>query len=195
MEVEILKYPFMLLDNNVEISILNWLQSIRTPIGDVIMPIITKLGDAGAIWVLLAIVLLLIPKTRKSGVMLVMALLVDLVLCNGILKNLFGRIRPFDVNDTVQLLIQRPDDFSFPSGHTAVSFTAVAALFFAGERKLGFSALVFAVLIAFSRMYLYVHYPTDILGGVIAGIIAGYIGNYIVKQLEKLKKKNGRRSG
>lgn len=177
----------MLLDSNVEINILNWIQSIRTPIGDVIMPLITKLGDAGMIWILLSIVLLLIPKTRKSGAILTMALCVDLVLCNGILKNLFGRVRPFDVNTSAQLLILKPDDFSFPSGHTAASFAAVSALFLAGERKLWIPALVLAVLIAFSRLYLYVHYPTDILGGIIVGIIAGCVGNWIVKQLGKLK--------
>ena len=172
----------------MEISILNWIQSMRTPLGDAIIPLITKLGDAGIIWILLSIVLLIIPKTRKSGVILAVALCVDVVLCNGILKNLFKRIRPCDVNTAIQLLVVKPDDFSFPSGHTAASFAAVAALYFAGERKLWIPALVLAVFIAFSRLYLYVHYPTDILGGIIVGIIAGYISNWIRNQLEKRRK-------
>ena len=83
------------------------------------------------------------------------ALVVDLILCNGILKNLVGRTRPFDVNTSVSILINKPRDFSFPSGHTAVSFAAVAALFFSGEKKLWKISLVAAVLIAFSRLYLY----------------------------------------
>ena len=172
----------------MENSILDWIQSMRTPIGDAAVPFITKLGDAGMIWILLSVVLLLIPRTRKSGVVLAAALCVDVVLCNGMLKNLFRRIRPCDVNTSIQLLVARPDDFSFPSGHTAASFAAVAALILAGERKLWIPALALAVSIAFSRLYLYVHYPTDILGGIAVGIFAGYAGNWIVNQLEKKRK-------
>ena len=161
---------------------------MRTPIGDMVIPLITKLGDAGGIWILLSVVLLLIPRTRKSGAILAAALCVDVVLCNGILKNLFRRIRPCDVNTSIQLLVARPDDFSFPSGHTAASFAAVAALMLAGERKLWMPALVLAVFMAFSRLYLYVHYPTDILGGIAVGIFAGYVGYRIVNQLWKKKK-------
>lgn len=169
-------------------SILEWIQSIRTPIGDMVMPLITRLGDAGAVWILLAVILLVIPKTRKSGAVLVAALCVDVILCNGILKNLFGRVRPCDINTSLPLLIARPDDFSFPSGHTAASFAAVEALRLVGEKKLWKPALLLAVLIAFSRLYLYVHYPTDILGGVIVGIIAGHIGNWVINQSEKMRK-------
>ena len=134
------------------------------------------------VWILLAVILLVIPKTRKSGIVLMTALCVDLVLCNGILKNLFARIRPCDINTQVQLLIARPDEFSFPSGHTAASFTAVAALSLSGEKKLWKPAFMLACLIAFSRLYLYVHYPTDILGGILVGIAAGYIGYMAVSR-------------
>lgn len=169
----------------IEICILDWIQSIRTPVGDMVMPFITRIGNIGAVWILLAVVLLIIPKTRKSGAVLAAALCVDVVLCNGILKNLFGRIRPCDVNTSVQLLIMRPDDFSFPSGHTAASFAAVTALMMAGEQKLWKPALALAVLIAFSRLYLYVHYPTDILGGMIVGGAAGIIGYLAVGRFGK----------
>lgn len=172
----------------MEISILDWIQSTRTPIGDVVVPLITKLGDAGMVWILLSVVLLLIPRTRKSGAILAAALCVDVVLCNGILKNLFRRIRPCDVNTSIRLLIARPDDFSFPSGHTAASFAAVTALMLAGEKKLWMPALALAVFIAFSRLYLYVHYPTDILGGIAVGIFAGYVGNWIINLLGEKKK-------
>lgn len=168
-----------------EFMILDWIQGIRSPIGDVLMIFFSKLGNAGAIWILLAVILLLIPKTRKSGAILVMALCIDLILCNVILKNIFCRIRPCDVNTTIQLLIDRPSDYSFPSGHTAASFAAVAALFFAGEKRLWKPALLLAVLIAFSRVYLYVHYPTDILGGMAVGVIAGYLGYRFVGEKEK----------
>lgn len=171
----------------IEISILDWIQGIRTPVGDMVMTFITRLGDAGAVWIHLAVILLMIPKTRKSGAVLAAALCVDVVLCNGILKNLVGRIRPCDVNPSILLLIPRPDDFSFPSGHTAASFTAVMALLLAGERKLWKPALALAVLIAFSRMYLYVHYPTDILGGMVVGGVSGYVGCLAVGKLGQWK--------
>ena len=165
----------------IEFRILDFIQGMRTPVGDAVMCFITKLGNAGMIWIVLAVILLLIPKTRKTGIIILAALCIDLVVCNGILKNLYARIRPCDVNTQIQLLIARPDDFSFPSGHTAASFAAVAALYFSGERKLWKPALVLACLIAFSRLYLYVHYPTDILGGILVGIAAGYIG-YVMNQ-------------
>ncbi len=179
---------------NMEFQILDWIQSIRTPLGDVVMPWISALGNAGMIWIVLAAVLLLIPKTRKSGVILALALCMDVLMCNVILKNVFARIRPCDMNTAVQLLIARPVDFSFPSGHTAASFASAAALFFAGEKKLWKPVLVLAVLIAFSRLYLYVHYPTDILGGIVVGVTAGYLGylleGYLVKLVRKKKGEN-----
>ena len=151
----------------MEIQILNWLQSLHTPILDKIMQLITHLGDMGIIWIILTIVMLLIPKTRKSGVIMAAALIVDVILCNVILKNLIARVRPYDVNTAVQVLVAKPKDFSF---------TAVMALYLAGEKKLWKPALALAILIAFSRMYLYVHYPTDILGGVIFGSLSAWIG-------------------
>jgi len=171
-----------------EIRVLDWIQSVRTPAMDSLMCFITKLGNAGMIWILLTSILLLTPRKRKSGAILAAALCVNILLCNGILKNLFCRIRPCDVNTSVRLLIAKPNDFSFPSGHTAASFAAVAALYLAGERKIWKTALVFAVFMAFSRLYLYVHYPTDIFGGIIVGIAAGYIGYRIIRKLQKLNK-------
>ena len=168
----------------MELQILDAIQTIRTPILDRLMWFITSLGSAGRVWILLAVILLIRPKTRKSGAIILTALVFDLILCNGILKNLVGRTRPFDVNTSVSILINKPRDFSFPSGHTAVSFAAVAALFFSGEKKLWKISLVAAVLIAFSRLYLYVHYPTDILGGIVVGILAGYIGYRVVDWLQ-----------
>lgn len=163
----------------IEIQILDWMQNIRTPFGDIIVPLISGLGNAGIIWIALTIVLLIIPKTRRSGLIMALALIADLILCNGILKNLVARTRPYDVNTVVNLLIEKPVDYSFPSGHTAASFAAVTALYLAGEKKLWKPALVLSILIAFTRMYLYVHYPTDILGGIAVGIISGYIGFFI----------------
>ena len=172
----------------MEFQILDALQTIHNPVLDTVMCGITRLGDAGIIWILLCIVLLVLPKTRKSGVILMAALLVDLVICNGILKPLVHRIRPFDVRTGIELLVKRPTDFSFPSGHTAASFASVMALYLAGEKKIWISSLGLAVLIAFSRLYLYVHYPTDVLGGVVAGLAAGALGYWLMKKVQELKK-------
>ena len=161
---------------NIELSILDWIQTLLTPFLDKIMVFITRLGDAGIIWILLSIVLLLIPKTRKSGAVMVVALVVDVLLCNIVLKNLVARTRPYDVNTGVHLLVAKLHDYSFPSGHTAASFASVTALYLAGEKKLWKFALVLACLIAISRLYLYVHYPTDVLGGILFGVISGYLG-------------------
>lgn len=171
----------------LEIQILDWIQGFHAPVGDTLMTFITSLGDAGKIWIVLTIILLVIPRTRKTGVIMAIALILDLILCNGILKNLVARTRPFDVNTSIQLLIAKPHDYSFPSGHTAASFAAVAALYFAGEKKMCAPALVLAVLIACSRMYLYVHYPTDILGGIIVGILCGYLANKVVQRISSSK--------
>ena len=113
------------------------------------------------------------------------ALILDGIFCNLLLKNLVRRIRPCDINDAVRLLIPYPSDYSFPSGHTAVSFAAASALYFAGEKYLWKAALVLAAFIAFSRMYLYVHYPTDVLGGAVVGVISGYIGYKVTLRMSR----------
>ena len=169
---------------NIELKILDWFQTLHTPVLDKFMTSVTKLGNAGIFWIILTVLFLLIPKMRKTGVVIAAALIIDLLLCNVLLKNLVARTRPYDVNTGIQLLVAKLRDYSFPSGHTAASFASAAALNFTGEKKLWKPALVLACLIAVSRLYLYVHYPTDVLGGVVIGIIAGYLGYRLVKVLE-----------
>lgn len=172
----------------MELRFLDFLQTIHTPLLDKILAFITSLGNAGIIWIVLAVVLLILPKTRKAGIIVAAALLMDLILCNLILKNLVARVRPYDVNTAIAILIKKPLDFSFPSGHTAASFAAMTALVLAKMKKAWIAALVLAVLIAFSRLYFYVHYPTDVLGGAIVGILSGIIGYAIVEKLDKRRK-------
>ena len=172
----------------MELRFLDFLQTIHTPLLDKILAFITSLGNAGIIWIVLAVVLLILPKTRKTGIIVAAALLMDLILCNLILKNLVARVRPYDVNTAIAILIKKPLDFSFPSGHTAASFAAMTALFLAKMKKAWIAALVLAVLIAFSRLYFYVHYPTDVLGGAVAGNLSGIIGYAIVEKIDKRRK-------
>lgn len=172
----------------MELRFLDFLQTIHTPLLDKILAFITSLGNAGIIWIGLAVVLLILPKTRKAGIIVAAALLVDLILCNLILKNLVARVRPYDVNTAIAILIKKPLDFSFPSGHTAASFAAMTALFLAKMKKAWIAALILAVLIAFSRLYFYVHYPTDVLGGIVVGILSGVLGYAIVEKLDKRRR-------
>lgn len=160
----------------MELSILNWIQTyLRSDVLDTVMPLISRLADHGEVWILLALVLLAVKGQRLYGGAVALGLTLDLIACNMILKPLVGRLRPFLLNPDVVLLITPPGDASFPSGHTAASFAAVFALKTAGS-PLWKPALVLAVLIAFSRLYLYVHWPSDVLGGAVLGAVVGWTG-------------------
>ncbi len=171
-----------------DLPILDWMAAnLKCAFLDFLMPLITVLGDAGIFWIAVAVVLLFIPKQRKAGLSMGIALLIGLVVCNMILKPWVGRIRPYDYQlihfgKTIELLIATPHDFSFPSGHTIASFEAAVALT-VHNRKLGIPALILAVLIAFSRMYLYVHYPTDVLASIILGTGIAFLGCFLAKKI------------
>ncbi len=166
-----------------DLSILNFIQEHwKTPFGDAVMPVVTKLGDAGIIWIIIAVILLFIKKYRRAGAGMIVAMLLGLLFGNAILKNLIARDRPFAFNEAVTLLIDRPTDFSFPSGHTLSSFAAATVLL-CNNKRLGIPALALACLIAFSRMYLYVHYPTDILCGILLGVALAFFAVWIVNRL------------
>lgn len=159
----------------IEFAVLDFIQKyLRTPAGDVLMTFITSLGNGGGLWLILGGVLLIQKKHRKTAVLLFLALGIELIICNVWLKNAFAVPRPCDLNPDVQLLIPKPQEYSFPSGHTGASFAAVCALFLGKERR-WYLAVIPAVMIAFSRMYLYVHFPSDILGGIIVGVGSGYL--------------------
>lgn len=162
-----------------EISFLQWIQenivcSWLTPI----MQTVTELGNMGLIWVLVTVALLIFPQTRKYGLISALALIINALVCNGLLKSIFARPRPFTVTD-IQLLIPPPGGYSFPSGHTSSSFAAATSLCF-WNKKAGIVGIILASLIAFSRMYFFVHYPTDVLCGLILGIAAAFLAKAIV---------------
>ena len=158
--------------------------TMRSGFFDSIMPYITKLGDDGIFWIALALILLIPKKSRRTGAAMGVAMLIGLIIGNGLLKNIIARPRPFDISDTVvprnSLLIDPPTDYSFPSGHTLASFEAATALY-KDHTLYGFAAFVLALLIAFSRIYLQVHYPSDVLGGAILGFLFGLLGSTIVR--------------
>ncbi len=176
-----------------EFSVLDFIQvHLRSGLGDAVMPLITHLGDSGAIWAVMSLGLLFHPKTRKAGAAMAAALALEVVCCNLVLKPFVARVRPCDINTAVGLLVPRPDDFSFPSGHTGASFAAAFALYFSKSR-LYLPAFILAALIGFSRLYLYVHYPTDVLAGTLLGVLLGWAGYALVSRTGDLKaaKKKG----
>jgi undecaprenyl-diphosphatase len=154
---------------NWEFAFLDFIyQHLYHPISNAFMIFITYLGEFGWIWILISLLLLCKKKYRPYGVLMLCSLLLTFLIGEVGLKNIVGRVRPCDVQASLPILIPRPDGFSFPSGHAASSFTAAVILFHA-NRKWGIGALILASLIAFSRIYLYVHYPTDVLAGICLG--------------------------
>lgn len=168
-----------------ELGILDFIQEhIRCGFLDWFFSTITRLGDSGIFWILLAVILLFFKKTRKTGLMMGIALLCGLIVGNITLKPLIHRIRPYDLNPDVTLLIDRLSDFSFPSGHTLSSFEGATVLMIR-DKRFGVPAIVLAVCIALSRLYLYVHYPTDVLAGAILGIGFGFLAVAVVNAVQK----------
>ncbi len=152
----------------LDIQILQGISHLQCGFLDALMPVITALGDYGAIWIAFGLVLLFCPKYRRKSVVMLLALLAGVVIGQGIIKPLVGRIRPFAELGITELLIPLPTDFSFPSGHTLASVSAALVILYM-NRKWGIAACCLAALIIFSRMYLWVHYPSDILAGAFIG--------------------------
>ncbi len=165
-----------------EIELLKGIQNIfNNSFFDTLMPAVTRFGDGGLIWIVCAVVLLCTKKYRRVGITLAAGLLMGLLIGNVVLKNLVMRPRPCWIMPEFPLLIGVPADYSFPSGHTTASFVSAFVLF-KGSRKFGYVALVVASLIAFSRMYLFVHFPTDILGGILVAWVSYMIVNALIKR-------------
>lgn len=168
---------------NFDLPILLWIREyLWCPFLDAVMPVITVFGDAGIFWIAVAVLLLLIPKYRKIGLSMGLALLMGVLICNVTLKPLIARPRPYTyLTEPIQLLVATPHDFSFPSGHTIASFEAATAILIR-NRKLGIPAMILAVLISFSRLYLFVHFPTDVLFSVVLGIGFAFLATFIINK-------------
>ena len=179
-----------------DLPILDWIQAnLQSPLMDKIMPIITLFGAGGIFWIAWSVLLILIPKTRRTGLGMGFALLMGLIVCNIILKPGVARPRPYDMQAelgvVIDLLVKRSHDFSFPSGHTIASFEASVVLLM-NSKKMGIPAFILAILVSFSRLYLYVHYPTDVLVSVVLGTLFALIGNFIAKRIPLPSGKKGK---
>ena len=173
--------PFI---ESLDATILLWFQSLRGPL-DGIVTIITHLADHGYLWMLVALVLVLIRKTRKAGFAVAIALACGVLITNLFIKNAVARIRPYETIEGLYSLIGPMKDWSFPSGHTTASFAAATAIAFTLDKRFSIPAIILAVLIAISRLYVGVHYPTDVLAGAVIGFICGVISSTIVKAIAK----------
>ena len=174
----------MLLDTlavSFDLPILDWIAAnLWCPIFDTVMPVITMFGDGGIFWIAISLILLFTKKYRKVGLGMAFALSMGLLVCNIILKPGVARIRPYDFQmeyfaKEITLIAGGMHDFSFPSGHTIASFEACTVLML-GNRKFGIPATILAILVAFSRLYLYLHYPTDVIVSMVLGTIFGILG-------------------
>ena len=152
----------------MEFKFLYWLQTLHTPVLDRLMTGISFLGNSGACFILLGLVLLCFRKTRKTGLAVLISLIAGFLIGNMGLKNMIMRQRPCWLDPTIPLLLSSPHDYSFPSGHTLAAFEAAVSVFLY-HRRWGYALLVFAVVIGFSRMYLFVHFPSDVLVGALLG--------------------------
>ena len=165
--------------------------NIRSGFLDKIFPNITHLGDAGVFWLVLTAILLCFKKTRKAGVFSLGALLGSVLINNAILKNAIGRTRPYELIDSLKLIGKAASDPSFPSGHTAASFASCTAILPNVKKRWWAPLILMAVLISFSRIYIGIHYPSDVVAGfasgVILGIAANVIGNKVITRWEKRK--------
>ena len=171
---------------NIEIGILCGIRELfGCEFMDWFMKAISFVGNAGAFWIVVALVLIASKGYRRTGIMVAIGLLLGLLIGNLMLKNLICRPRPCWISEDVGLLIASPKDYSFPSGHTLASFISAIVLIYE-NRKVGICAMVVACVMAFSRMYLFVHFPTDIIGGIILGWI---IATAVVKSVRTYERR------
>ncbi len=170
-----------------ELEILHFFDGIATSASDIFWTLVTYFGEAGIFWIALSLFLMFPKKTRKIGFSMALALLLGVIVGNGILKNVFGRIRPYDLDPSLSPRLawgEMTTDFSFPSGHTLASFEGATAIFMFC-RKWGVAALVLATLTALSRIFLLVHYPSDVLAGAVLGIAFGVLSAFIVEKVSR----------
>ncbi len=175
----------MQLDQNfIDVNLLLFIQEyLRFDWMTPIWKLITWLGDAGWFWIALSVILLIPKKTRKIGATALISLLIGALITNVALKNLVARTRPYEVIDGLILLVDPQHDFSFPSGHSCASFAAAMVFYKMLPHKYGIPAVVLATLIALSRLYVGVHYPSDVAAGILIGIFSAWAAWKIVEKM------------
>lgn len=168
----------------IDVQIMLWIQeNMRSEMMDTIMRFVTWIGDWMLLWSIILIVILVWKKQERSAKLITLSLALSFLFNQVVLKNIVRRHRPFVDHSTLQPLIEKPSSFSFPSSHSATSFAVASAIHWCKIKGYIFG-YVLAILIAFSRVYLNVHYPSDILVGAVVGIVSTMIAERILKQVE-----------
>lgn len=169
--------------NGFEIKILEFLQNnVSNAFLDTLMPYVTYLGEWGLLSIILSVIFMFFPKTRKLGFTLAITILAGYLIVNKTLKPLFERTRPYNFRPIENMLIAKKGGYAFPSGHTLVAFETATSIFLY-NRKWGKVCFVIAATVGFSRLYLYMHYPTDILAGAIIGIFLSYMTYKVIQKV------------
>ena len=166
---------------NWELSYLHELQNFSNPVIDKIMVFLSTLGNVGVIWILFAILLLITKRYRKLGIQVIIAMIITFIIGNLILKNVIHRPRPYVVDPMLIPRVVKPLEYSFPSGHAMNGVTAALTMYF-GDKRIGIPALILAVLIAFSRVYNLVHFPTDVIGGIVIGACSAIFVQWLMNR-------------
>ena len=156
--------------------------------------LLTLLGNGGIFWILVCLVMLCMKKTRKAGIVMVIALIINALLVNVCIKNVVARVRPYDAFDDIIRLIEAQKDYSFPSGHTSASFACAFGRYLGLHKEMkrySIPFFVIAILVGFSRLYLAVHYPSDVLVGVVIGILSAFVALFLLSKMETYKQNEG----
>ena len=171
---------------DLDIRFLTFVQEhLRTPVATPFWKFITLFGDAGIFWIILTLILLIWKRTRRAGLACTISLLLDFLIVNILIKNLVARPRPYDLFQHIEALAGPMKDYSYPSGHTAASFACSLVLVRMLPKKYGIPLVVLSALIAFSRLYLGVHYPTDVIGGFLIGCLTSWIACRVIRRFGK----------
>lgn len=168
--------------------VMNNLQKVAGGFFSPFCEFISFFGDGGIFLIILSLVLMLFRKSRKVGVSMLLAIGVGALFTNVILKNVVARERPFNASPLYHAFwldagASSVSEFSFPSGHTTVVMTSMTALFLSTNKKKSWTAYLFVLLTGFARVYLIVHYLTDVLAGLLIGFASGIIGYYLGKAI------------
>lgn len=167
---------FLQVLQQMDAAVLLFIQNnIRNEILTPVMIAFTHLGDSGILWIILSVLLLIPRKTRRAGVLSLAAMVITFLICNMWLKNYVARTRPYEVINGLQLMIAKADDFSFPSGHASSSFAAAVSIWKNTNKGLGAICIIVASLIAFSRLYVGIHYPSDVIAGLVIGTLVALL--------------------
>ncbi len=165
----------------IDFAILNFIREfLKCTFFDIVMPFFSSIGNVGIVWIVIGLIMLFFRKTRSWGIMLLFTMLLGYLIGELAVKNIVCRDRPCYIVD-IDMIITKPNSYSFPSGHSCSSFAAATVLLKMNKR-FGIAALVIASLIAFSRLYNYVHFPTDVLCGILLGVLCALFTCWLFKK-------------